>query len=224
MKSTAHPAAILPTTGYTEHVDAKIHPALLALHATSPTLFPTILWGLLFFFPHPLLLLVSPLLHSSPSCFCLSLYLCFSCSLRIAGLLRRAAEPWDRPWLKLPVNDKGPNAAAHALILICMHPQQHIFPPCAHFSDTTQTETQRQPFWNSCMELRVMEELCPGHQRGQNRCNKSTRTRCDHIMLFSALQVHDCQTWEKTEGARYRKVHVVTLQLLAENKTTFQLW
>lgn len=50
MKSTAHPAAILPTTGYTEHVDAKIHPALLALHATSPTLFPTILWGLLFFF------------------------------------------------------------------------------------------------------------------------------------------------------------------------------
>ena len=134
-------------------------------------------YGVFFlFFPHPLLLLVSPLLHSSPSCFCLSLYLCFSCSLRIAGLLRRAAEPWDRPWLKLPVNDKGPNAAAHALILICMHPQQHIFPPCAHFSDTTQTETQRQPFWNSCMELRVMEELCPGHQRGQNRCNKSTCT------------------------------------------------
>lgn len=50
MKSTAHPAAILPTTGYTEHVDAKTHPALLALHATSPTLFPMILWGLLFLF------------------------------------------------------------------------------------------------------------------------------------------------------------------------------
>lgn len=136
--------------------------------------------------PHPLLLPVSPLLHPSPSCVFLSLYLCFSCSLRIAGLLRRAAEPWDRPWLKLPVNDKGPNAAAHALILICMHPQPHIFPPFAQSSDTRQTETRRQPFWNSCMKLRVMEELCPGHQQGQNRCNKSTCTCLEphHALLI----------------------------------------
>lgn len=57
MKSTAHPAAILPTTGYRDHVDAETHPALLVLHATSPALFP-ILWLLLFLF--------SPFSSSSP--------------------------------------------------------------------------------------------------------------------------------------------------------------
>lgn len=140
-------------------------------------------YGVFFFFfhslPHPLLLPGSHLFHSSPSCFFLSRYLCCFCSLRIAGLLRRAAESRDSPWLKLPVNDKGPIAAARALILICMHPRQHIFPPFAHSSDTRtdrRAETQRQPFWNSCMELRVMEELCPGHQWWQNHCNKSSCT------------------------------------------------
>lgn len=132
MKSTAHPAAILPTRVYTEHVDAKTHPALLALHATSPTLFPMILWGLLFLFSS-LFLILSSSLHchppSSTLIFFPSLSLCLSCSVWIAGLLRRAAEPWDRPRLKLPVNDIGPNAAAHALILICMYPQEHIFLP-----------------------------------------------------------------------------------------------
>lgn len=96
------------------------------------------------FFTLFLILSSSLYLHSSLSCFFLSLYLCFSCSLRIAGLLRRAAESWDSPWLKLPVNDKGPNAAAHALILICMHPQQHIFPPFAHSSDTDTDKRKRR--------------------------------------------------------------------------------
>lgn len=45
------------------------------------------------------------LLHSSSS-----LYLSFSWSLEANS----DTEPWARPWLKLPVNDKGPNAAAHA--------------------------------------------------------------------------------------------------------------
>ena len=130
MKSTAPPAAILPTKGCTEHVDAKTHSALLALHATSPTLYSQWCYGVFLFslpHPHPLLLPVSPILPLF--FFFLSLYLCLHLSPRIAGFPRRAAEPWDRPWLKLPVNDKGPNAAARALILICMHPPQHRFPP-----------------------------------------------------------------------------------------------
>lgn len=178
-------------------------------------------YGFFFFFflpfPHPLLLSVLPLLHSTPSCFFPCLYLCFSRSQRIAGLLRRAAEPWDRPWLKLPVNDKGPNAAAHALILICMHPRQHIFPLSLSPLDIRQTETQRQPFWNSCMKLHVMEELCPGHQQGQNGCNKST---CTCLWPRNALLIppgpcvpnvllHVVKEREHT----YRKVHDATLQL-----------
>lgn len=75
MKSAAHPAAMLLTTGYTEHVDAKTHPALLSLHATSPTLFPMILWGLLFLFSFPVL---TSSLSTSPRCFLLFLYLSLS--------------------------------------------------------------------------------------------------------------------------------------------------
>lgn len=67
MKSAAHPAAILPTTGYTQHVDAKTHPALLALHATSPLPIPNDTMGSSFsFFSLPPPLFYSPLLLPLP--------------------------------------------------------------------------------------------------------------------------------------------------------------
>lgn len=61
---------------------------------------------------------------------------------------------------------KGLSAAAHALILICMLPAAaQIFAPPLIPLTPRQTETHGQPFWNSSMELHVMEELCTGHQQ-----------------------------------------------------------
>lgn len=86
MKRTAHPAAILPTGEYTEHVDAHTHPALCSPHRL-PHAIPNDTMGSSFSFLS--LFAISPLFSTPPPCFFLSLYLHFPSSLRTVWLLRQ---------------------------------------------------------------------------------------------------------------------------------------
>lgn len=162
-----------------------------------------------------------PCIAYPPSFIFLSLFLpllllCLFRSLRIAGLLRRAAaEPWDRPWLKLPVNDKVPKCcSSRSNPNLCVSAGAYI--SSLALALWHQTEAQKQ--------AAILEQLYGASCNGGGVHRKPAGTKtvapnlhpvdCDDVRFSSSLQICASKiiaTYGITTGACQCKVPEASL-------------